>query len=877
MAITAKQVYRDYVTDGIPSSGNHKPAKAEVRTLLSGYESVINAFTSSGGSVFVTKAALDADLVHAANSMAWVIGDATTANNGVYRKNGSSGTGSWTRIADLPYSFVKLSDVGAGTANDIQLTSTIPTSASVLRIANIFEANAGNVTVSENGGSAKALLTNSGNQIAAGGLLAGMIIAYVDNGSSFRLLSDQASAAIVAAAEAAQAAAEAAVVDAEDAAADATAAAAVATGAMSTVLDPLFATKAIAAAWTPSVAPDYIRTAGYTAAGDGGGALYKKVASAPAHQGKFSITLSGGGTVWFELAESVVTPQMFGALCDGASNDGPAMQAALDAWRHVRLTPGKTYYPRATLTMSVSDSVLESDGTATVFVDKTYFNNNNPYIAGDSRIAAVNAGAGGWSLNATGRYGTNAVVLYVTGVQTSGGARNERSHVKGIRFIGNSPSGKMQTIVLARNTRDFEINGCEFTGFGMGYAVLLAGNRGAKVHDNNFHDFAESGIYPAVSAGDAADCAPNVTAIATTNDFAALHSPGWKAKIYGNTIYNLHFTGAGLARHGDQSDGINLTEMGQNTGFQVHDNHIESVAEGMDVFERFGEINHNQLASCNIFGLKFTYGASFNSINDNTVQNAGAACMVFDSPNTYETRNNICVGNILYNADPTTYTDNGLIQFSSSGTGSTHSNSIVDGEYAPVNAKTIVRNTANVGSNPNNKVSGRVLGVGTHADPKQRYCSQGWGGLDFNTQTDTFVSATLAGAQNASASNANTIVQFSDAAGRDDLGEWDNTAFQFTPLFPGYYHIEAQVRLSGLATTDAVVLQAAKPSGGAKNIDGLGRSDGAATLNLSSVLYLTPVIGGTSDSVQIVVAQSHASAVPITTVAAYTNLSIRRV
>ncbi|MFW8587799.1 hypothetical protein ACOJBM_31670 [Rhizobium beringeri] len=56
-------------------------------------------------------------------------------------------------------------------------------------------------------------------------------------------------------------------------------------------------------------------------------------------------------------------------------------------------------------------------------------------------------------------------------------------------------------------------------------------------------------------------------------------------------------------------------------------------------------------------------------------------------------------------------------------------------------------------------------------------------------------------------------MQFSDAAGRDDLGEWDNAAFQFTPLFPGYYQIEAQVRLSGLATTDAVVLQAAKPNG----------------------------------------------------------------
>ncbi|MGO8202836.1 hypothetical protein ACC735_26525 [Rhizobium ruizarguesonis] len=207
MPLTARQVYRDYITDGIPSSGNHKPAKADVRTLLTGYEAVITAYTSNGGLVYTSRAVLFADLAHAANSSAWVIGDATSAYNGVYMKAGASGTGSWSRVADLPYSFVQLVDAGAGTANAIQLTSTIPTSQSVLRVANVFEANAGNVTVSENGGTARPLLTNSGTQIAAAGLLANMMIVYVDDGVSFRLLSDQASAAIQAAAAASAAAA----------------------------------------------------------------------------------------------------------------------------------------------------------------------------------------------------------------------------------------------------------------------------------------------------------------------------------------------------------------------------------------------------------------------------------------------------------------------------------------------------------------------------------------------------------------------------------------------------------------------------------------------------------------------------------------------
>ncbi|MHC2215513.1 hypothetical protein [Rhizobium leguminosarum] len=202
MPLTAEVIWADG-----PATSPYEPAKNEIRDWGTWIEGIISAFLGNGGLVYTSQAALFADLAHAANSSAWVIGDANAALNGVYMKVGGSGTGSWIRVAELPYSFVKLIDAGAGTANAIQLTSAIPTSASVLRTSNVFEANTGNVTVSENGGSAKALLTSSGNQIAPGGLVAGMMIVYVDGGSAFRLLSDQASAAVQAAAEAAAAAA----------------------------------------------------------------------------------------------------------------------------------------------------------------------------------------------------------------------------------------------------------------------------------------------------------------------------------------------------------------------------------------------------------------------------------------------------------------------------------------------------------------------------------------------------------------------------------------------------------------------------------------------------------------------------------------------
>ncbi|WP_164848446.1 tail fiber domain-containing protein [Sinorhizobium meliloti] len=209
---TAATVFRDYETDGVPASGSHKVKKSDVRQLLGEYESTINAFLSNGGLIYSSKAAMDADLAHAANSMAWVLGDATVANNGIYRKIGASGVGSWTRVADLPFSFIIASDTGAGTPNAIQATTSIPVSGSALIWMNVFEANtASPVTVSLNGGSALTIKTNSGNDVAADGLTAGMIVMGIVSGSTFRLVSDQASAAVLAACEAAAAAALSAV------------------------------------------------------------------------------------------------------------------------------------------------------------------------------------------------------------------------------------------------------------------------------------------------------------------------------------------------------------------------------------------------------------------------------------------------------------------------------------------------------------------------------------------------------------------------------------------------------------------------------------------------------------------------------------------
>lgn len=185
-----------------PLANPYEPEKHKIRSWGTWIENVISSFLSGGGLLFTDKAAADATLGYPAYTMAWVLRDPVVENNGVYRKVGASGTGSWLRMGDLPYSLIVASDAGAGTPNAVQATTAIPVSPSALIWTNVAESNLGSpVTISFNGGSALTVKTNSGNDVPPGGLSAGMIVLGVVSGSTFRLLNDVISSSIVAAAE----------------------------------------------------------------------------------------------------------------------------------------------------------------------------------------------------------------------------------------------------------------------------------------------------------------------------------------------------------------------------------------------------------------------------------------------------------------------------------------------------------------------------------------------------------------------------------------------------------------------------------------------------------------------------------------------------
>lgn len=321
---------------------------AEAATWGTEIEAIIdNAFVSGSSVLFTSLASLNANLGPPATTIAWVMGDSTAANNGIYQKLGESEAGSWVRRGDLPYSFISATNGGAGTANAIVATTAIPLPASdggALIVLPIVSTNtASPVTVAFNGGAALTIKTVSGSNVPIGGLPDGALVVGYRIDATFQLISDYASPSLIATLEVL-------VGEAEDAAAAAQAAA-------SSVQLTEFPTLAAAESYAPATGPDMIRTAGYTSAGDAGAALYKKVASEPSHAGKFSITLDDAVTVvWYEIAEPILNPVMFGAAGDGSTDDGAALRALAAA-----LQDGDTVaIPRGTFRVyvdSLSDSV----------------------------------------------------------------------------------------------------------------------------------------------------------------------------------------------------------------------------------------------------------------------------------------------------------------------------------------------------------------------------------------------------------------------------------------------------------------------------------------------------------------------------------------
>jgi hypothetical protein len=209
---------------------------------------------------------------------AWVIGDPDINKIGIWGYDGSD----WAWALPLPYDWIVAIDEGAGSPNAIQATTKVPVFDTAMIHMEVADTNTGSpVTVSFNGGTAKTIKTNSGNNISAGGLVAGMVVMGILSGSIFRLLSDQVAEAIVAAAEDAAARAEAAAASVENQISN-------------------FDTEAVVTAAQVPAAVHSIRLSGGVSPGDGLGGLYVDEPN-----GKPASFTSGGTTArsWYKARD----------------------------------------------------------------------------------------------------------------------------------------------------------------------------------------------------------------------------------------------------------------------------------------------------------------------------------------------------------------------------------------------------------------------------------------------------------------------------------------------------------------------------------------------------------------------------------------------
>lgn len=125
------------------------------------------------------------------------------------------------------------------------------------------------------------------------------------------------------------------------------------------------ATAVAAATVNPNL--NWIRTAGYYAVGDGGGALYKRVGSIPSH----GAYISSVGPAYWSLADTTVNVKACGAKGDNTGNDAPAINTAIALCKAngggIVYAPEGTYRCTSSITFDFSNFSFVGDGrTATI-------------------------------------------------------------------------------------------------------------------------------------------------------------------------------------------------------------------------------------------------------------------------------------------------------------------------------------------------------------------------------------------------------------------------------------------------------------------------------------------------------------------------------
>lgn len=293
MSQTIDDVYRDFVTPGVPASGDYKPKKPEIRALLKAIQ--------NGGGMSVTRntfAQLDGVTPPTEDYMGVVLNDPDPTKNGYYSRVSAV----WSFGRGFPDTFAELTDVG-GSANAVTASISSGVDPSDIEVYFIEPTQTNTTDVTLNG---LPVLNVGGDALSAGDWTAGRMILLVNRTTEWRLLSDPDSDGNAAAAAASAATAVQAAVDAQGG------------------LGRPFNTIADAEAYNPVTPPDFFDVAFYDNSQQAGsGARYTLAASEPTHSGKIQITEGS----WYEISTEILRPEMFGQIGVNAAADTAAWVA----------------------------------------------------------------------------------------------------------------------------------------------------------------------------------------------------------------------------------------------------------------------------------------------------------------------------------------------------------------------------------------------------------------------------------------------------------------------------------------------------------------------------------------------------------------------
>ncbi len=314
----AAQVWRDSEVFGLPASGNHKPIKSEIRTVLSSIDAGIDLVAAAvelGAVVVVaTQSALYADLAHAANTLGIVWQDATPANNAVYVKTGASGAGGWSltnltvpgalsaywenALAEAQAAAVQTAADRAVVASDMAVATTAAATATAAEIQAVAAESAA-VAAAEASGISAFFDTKAAAIAALAGLadLAVVMVFADESRSGDQTIYRKQSGAL------------ALKIDQST----------------SVVSVPLFSD--IASKHIP-INVTSLRTAGRNTAGDAGGALYYRKLTVEANAP--GDALDADSARWGLVRTQPIFVTMFGAKGDGGTIDTAAFLAARD-------------------------------------------------------------------------------------------------------------------------------------------------------------------------------------------------------------------------------------------------------------------------------------------------------------------------------------------------------------------------------------------------------------------------------------------------------------------------------------------------------------------------------------------------------------------